>query len=261
LQNQASNAGPDLLARAYDAIRLVKAYGPLDGPRIIGTLLSRRRTVSFKDRGRTYVIPNELSARYHLLESTQKLRRLADFVRPEDRVIVDIGAHAGLFAAFATERARGASVLCVEPDPRMSWFIAKNLAHHDKWDLASAAASDREGDATFYRARASQESSLLQSMIRSDSAPISVATVTLDELCADKSHVDVLKMDVQGAELDVLAGGTATISRVRTLLVEVTLLDTRANEVLNELSRTFGPWRVVNSVYAGADLLFERPTQ
>ena len=246
------------MSRGYDALRLFAVYGPVGAPKIIRRLLWRGGMVEFRNRGRTYVMPNELSARYHLLESIDKLRDLAAFVGPDDRVIVDVGAHAGLFAAFALEQAPEARLLCVEPDPHLAPVIARNLRMHSNWTLAQVAVTERAGDAEFHRAASSQESSLIRSMIRSTSEQVRVQTETLDALCKDFETIDVLKVDVQGAEHHVLAGAEKTIKRVRTLLIEVTLMDALAHEVLAELVAEFGPWRVVNPVYAGADLVFQR---
>jgi hypothetical protein len=60
--------------------------------------------------------------------------------------------------------------------------------------------------------------------------------VTLDDLCEDIEHIDVLKVDIQGAEHLLLAGGRRTIARVRTLLIEVSLVDPNPHRVLEELS-------------------------
>jgi len=249
-----------LVTHGYDAMRLVSMYGPAGAARIVRALLRGGGAIEFQNRGRTYVMPNGLSTRYHLLESIEKLRGLAEHVRPLDRVIVDVGAHAGLFTAFALERAPDASALMVEPEVAMEPIIQRNLAHHTEWRLVQAAVSGAAGEATFYRAASSQESSLIPTTIRSSMESMTVPTVTLDELCRDFEQVDVLKVDVQGAEHFVLSGARETIPRVRTLLIEVSLIDSQPHRVLEELVVAFGPWRVINPVYAGADLLFERAT-
>jgi FkbM family methyltransferase len=220
----------------------------------------RRGEVRFSQQGRSYVVPNELSTRYHLLESIPKLRRLSRYVRPQDGVIVDIGAHSGLFSAFALERAPNARAICVEPLHAMAPFIRRNLAGLGRWTLVSAAISDHAGGATFHAAKSSQESSLISGTIRSPSHKTAVETMTLDELCRDLVQIDVMKIDVQGAEHLVLSGGRSTLPRVRTLLIEVSLADPEPHHVLSELEREFGTWEFVNAVHAGADLLFERET-
>jgi FkbM family methyltransferase len=247
-----------LVTHGYDAIRLISMYGPVGGARIVRALLRHGGTVEFQNRGRDYVMPNGLSTRYHLLESIEKLRRLAEYVRPDDRVVVDVGAHSGLFTAFALERAPEAFALAIEPEVDMEPIIRRNLMDYTDWRLVQAAISAAAGEETFYRAASSQESSLIPTTIRSATVPTTVSTMTLDEICQDFGHVDVLKVDVQGAEHLVLSGARETIPRVRTLLIEVSFMDPEPHRVLEELVADFGAWRVINPVYAGADLLFER---
>ena len=245
-------------SHAYDATRFIATYGPRQAITIMWALIGSGAVVEFSNRGRTYVMPNGMSTRYHLLESVEKLRRLSEFVRPNDRVVVDVGAHSGLFSAFSLERAAGAKVLCVEPQTAMAPFIKRNLAPYSNWDLVTAAVSDAPGTSRFYNASSSQESSLVPSTIRSEIQETDVETVTLDQVCAKFEQIDVLKVDVQGAEHLVLKGGQSTIPRVRTLLIEVSLADPQPHDVLRDLVDDFGPWQLVNAVYAGADLAFER---
>ncbi len=247
-----------LASRVHDLARLTSMYGVLQTARIVRTLLSSEPVVQFAQAGRTYVMPNGLSTRYHLLESIAKLRRLSEFVRPDDRVVVDIGAHSGLFATFALERVPNATAICVEPLVEMRPVIARNLKPFSSWQVITAAISSESGVATFYRAASSQESSLIPSTIRSETEETTVESVTLDDVCRDLDRIDVLKIDVQGAEHLVLRGGTETLPRVRTLLIEVSLVDPEPHVVLADLEREFGRGQFVNPVYAGADLAFER---
>jgi len=245
-------------SHAYDVLRLAASYGPWQAIRLAGSLLGNDPALTFNQGGRSYVMANGLSARYHLLESIAKLRRLSEYVRVDDRVIVDVGAHSGLFAAFALERAPNAKAICIEPLVEMVPLIERNMSPFSRWDVVNAALSDQTGDATFYRAKSSQESSLVSSTIRSESHATTVKSLTLDHVCRDLERIDVMKIDVQGAEHLVLRGGAGTIPRVRTLLIEVSLADPEPHVVLADLLREFGPWRFINPVYGGADLLFER---
>jgi len=245
-------------SHAVDVLRLAAAYGPWQAFRIVRSLLGTGPVVTFSQRGRSYVIPNGFSARHHILESIPKLRRLSEFVRRDDTVVVDIGAHSGLFTTFALERAPLARAICVEPLAEMTPMIQRNLSPFPRWELVTAAVSDVAGRVTFYRAKSSQESSLVPETIRSESKATIVETVTLDQVCDGLDHIDVMKIDVQGAEHLVLGGGALTIPRVRTLLIEVSLVDPEPHIVLTNLLREFGRWRFVHPVYGGADLAFER---
>ncbi|MFN7976412.1 MAG: FkbM family methyltransferase [Acidobacteriota bacterium] len=47
-----------------------------------------------------------------------------------------------------------------------------------------------------------------------------VEATTLDELCRDLARISMLKLDVEGAELDALRGAGRTLSRTRAVVVE-----------------------------------------
>ena len=82
-----------------------------------------RPAVRFVDRGRRYWMVNDQAVIYHLVNSIQPIRRLADFVAPAHTEIVDVGAHSGLFAAFASDRAPAARITVIEPDPNLAPVI------------------------------------------------------------------------------------------------------------------------------------------
>ena len=50
-----------------------------------------------------------------------------------------------------------------------------------------------------------------------------VNTITLDKFCEEKKikHIDILKIDVDGSELEVLLGGDKMLNMVKIILVEV----------------------------------------
>ncbi len=65
----------------------------------------------------------------------------------------------------------------------------------------------------------------------------------LDDVLVDNDFVDLLKVDVEGSELDVLQGGIEVLRRTRYLLIEIGLgRDTRGNNLeLMSLVRDAAP--------------------
>jgi hypothetical protein len=61
-----------------------------------------------------------------------------------------------------------------------------------------------------------------------DGTPREVAVVTVDEMCAERGMRGpfVMKVDVQGAELTVLAGARETLRKTEAVLLEVSLFGT-----------------------------------
>jgi FkbM family methyltransferase len=252
----------NMTRRAKALLSLADSVGWRQAMSVSWQLAREQGPIRFKDRGRDYFLVRDRSVPYHLSESTAKLRRLAEYVRPDDTVIVDVGAHSGLFAAFAKERAPTAQLICIEADASLRPVIDANLAAYDNWSVVVGAATADRGVVSLYRSASStQTSSIFPDAVRAfgtEMTEMEVPSVRLDDACSDVDHVDVLKIDVQGAEELVLAGGERTLQTTRTVLVEVSFLDPDPRAVLTRLEAEFGRWRMVNALAASADLVFER---
>jgi FkbM family methyltransferase len=251
------------LQRVTELIRVIGRFGIRPALAIV----AKRPTIVFSHLGRRYEMLGDGSASYHLLNSIDKVRELAMAVSPADRTILDVGAHSGLFSAFAAERAPAARVVAVDADPIATPVIARNLAPHGNATILSLAVGAKPGTADFYRnSLSTQTSSLLRSAVRpfaseSSIEVLPVTVTTLDELWRNELDcvpIDVLKVDVQGAEGAVLAGGQAALASVRTLVIEVSVLAPDAGEILTRLAAEFGVPEIVGFVAGGADLKYVR---
>jgi FkbM family methyltransferase len=156
------------------------------------------------------------------------LRLAAEVVRPGDTVW-DVGANMGLFS-FASAVAAGPAgrVLALEPDTDLAGLLRRSAAGntgHAPVEVLPAAVSDELSVARFHVARRNRATSHLAGFgtvmaggVRSTQL---VPTVTLDWLAARFPLPDVLKVDVEGAELTVLAGGTRVLAHCPTVICEV----------------------------------------
>jgi FkbM family methyltransferase len=152
------------------------------------------------------------------------LRLAAEVVRPGDTVW-DIGANMGLFSVAAAVVAGPAGrVLAVEPDTDLVGLLRRSAAGAGRrapLEILPAAVSDELSVARFHIARRNRATSHLAGfgteMAGGVRATRVVPTVTLDWLAERFPVPDVLKVDVEGAELAVLAGGTAVLGRPRVI--------------------------------------------
>ncbi len=62
---------------------------------------------------------------------------------------------------------------------------------------------------------------------KAENQPIKVSCTTLDDFCNDNhvEAIDLLKIDVQGAEVSVLKGGKNILNSVKAIIVEISLYD------------------------------------
>ncbi|WP_334163956.1 FkbM family methyltransferase [Phenylobacterium sp.] len=142
----------------------------------------------------------------------------ARFVEKDD-VVWDIGANVGIFGAAAA--GRGGRVMAVEPDPFLANCLLRTRAANPfDFEVLAAAVSDKPGVAPLEIASGGRASNSLSTyagkrgQFGKSVGRVLVPTVTLDSLL-EFSRPAVVKIDVEGAELDVLAGATRVLKEVR----------------------------------------------
>ncbi|HMG35931.1 MAG TPA: FkbM family methyltransferase [Blastocatellia bacterium] len=138
-------------------------------------------------------------------------KALAGLLRP-GMVFYDIGANAGFFTVLAAKLvADRGRVISFEPLPENAESVRaqieiNNLVH---CELITAAVSDRRGTSFFVFGENNSQSQLSEDGIdpfSGDKTEFRVETVKLDEFIESHPRPDVIKIDVEGAETEVLAG-------------------------------------------------------
>ena len=142
---------------------------------------------------------------------------------------VDVGAHMGYFSLKAAAVVgQSGRVIAIEPHPEMFHTLRGNIIASGATTVVAepTACSDSESTLELFSAAAANTgtSSLSQknaSFYGEGGASYFVAAQQLDTIIrrANLSRVDVLKIDVEGAELQVLKGGQETIARYRPVLI------------------------------------------
>ena len=154
-------------------------------------------------------------------EVSATLRR----VLPRGATFIDIGANIGWFSLLgALIVGPSGHVVAVEPNPRNVALLRESVKDNgfENIDILPVALAERPGVAALETDGSNGR------VIPIDGPPpetveasFVVATYPLDELLNDvgTSRVDVMKIDVEGAEPLVLLGATKTISQNRPLLI------------------------------------------
>jgi FkbM family methyltransferase len=148
--------------------------------------------------------------------------------------IVDVGAAWGDFTRMATRLMPGTTVLLMEPLVEYDASLRRLLTEIPKTHLVQAAAADYVGQMTINVHGDLVGSSLMHEWdepAEVNGKPRDVAVTTIDAEMAKLGHPENvwLKIDVQGAELKVLAGAEETLRRTALLVVETTLFNTFAD--------------------------------
>lgn len=175
----------------------------------------------------------ELLTKRHEIETRRQLTRL---MRP-GMVILDVGAHVGYYTRlFAVGTGDSGRVIAFEPHPRTHRTLQDNLRRLDNVTALQVAVAESAGQAELYDYLMMSASGSLhydeamaalqrEQMGESDVAPrrqdgfemqkYRVATAAIDQCLAEMNikQVDLVKMDIEGAEMGALRGMRQTIAR------------------------------------------------
>jgi FkbM family methyltransferase len=196
--------------------------------------------------------------RQSLRGAIQHARRLG--VRP--RSIIDVGAAYGtpeLYEVFADARH-----VLVEPLDNYRPYLDAVVARYPHTEYVIAAATSRPGPVTIHVHADLVGSSMYLEPEDSpglNDVPRSVPGITLDELCVERSVLGpyLIKVDVQGAELDVLAGASHVLEETEYIVLETSLFGfyrdgAQLYEVINFMYKSgFAPYDLVGHSYRPLD--------
>jgi FkbM family methyltransferase len=138
-------------------------------------------------------------------------------------IVIDAGANVGAYTVLFAQWTGGAGhVYAFEPDPvaaaGLRAHVELNDVAHQVTIIPSAISDGHDTRLRFSVCASSGVSRLAPDDERSGTA-VDVDAVSLDRFCADRGVVpNVIKIDVEGAELNALRGARATIAAARPAL-------------------------------------------
>ncbi|NBW75185.1 MAG: FkbM family methyltransferase [Sphingomonadaceae bacterium] len=146
---------------------------------------------------------------YNGLHEPEEMAFVLHALRAGD-LFVDIGANVGSYSVLAAGAA-GAEVIAAEPLPATYATLAANIRLNDLTALVDARCcglSDQPGELRFTAGL----DTMNRVALPDEAVPTEVVPVTtLDQLCGSRMP-SVIKIDVEGHELAVLAGGAAVLA-------------------------------------------------
>jgi len=144
-----------------------------------------------------------------LLQQKQLLKGKAN-------TIFDLGANYGSVTIEYKKIFPDASVYAFEPFPDIFKSLKETMSVMKGVYVFDKAVADKTGTRTFYVNEnadtnslfKSQETGMSSDQMARNKSSIEVKTISLDEFCEEKNiqFIDILKMDIQGGELDALKG-------------------------------------------------------
>ena len=151
-------------------------------------------------------------------------RKLLDSIKPGFNFI-DVGAHIGRYS-FPIAKLLGENglVIAIEPDSRVFKALTKGIELNDLRNVIALniALGHRDGEAALCQKYVTATSSIIE--YERCERIVKVSMRSLDSLITELkiSHIDVIKIDAEGAEVQILKGAINTIVRSKPyIIVEV----------------------------------------
>lgn len=149
--------------------------------------------------------------------SKKEEEEFINYFLKEGDVIIDCGAHLGTLSIVASKKVgQKGTVIALEPHPRTFSYLARNSKDNrcENITCINKAISDKEGKAFMTDSYVSDMNHI------GDDGNIVVLTTTLDAIARDLEKIDLIKLDVEGYELQALKGGEETLKKTRAIYFE-----------------------------------------
>ena len=152
---------------------------------------------------------------------------LPSFKLSEGSIVLDLGANRGDFTLFASKQ--GALVLAFEPNQSAFKYIVSRLSEYKNIIFLNAAISNSFGLMDFYFHSDNKSDplgySIRSSLVKKEStyfkAEQKVLSLGIAELLKALPKVNCLKVDIEGAELDIWPTVMQNFEKIEFLLMEI----------------------------------------
>ena len=144
-------------------------------------------------------------------------------------IIFDVGANIGQTAVVMRTNFSLASIYCFEPFSKSYQLLLENVACDQKTKAYQLALGSKHGFSKISITEDSVANSLLHIIHNACSEYENVEVETIDRILDKErlSHIDLLKTDAEGYDLEVLKGATKALEdkKVRFIFTEATIRD------------------------------------
>lgn len=154
--------------------------------------------------------------------------KLSKFLSGKDLTIIDLGANEGFYTLKAKEMSPKAKIIAVEPNPSAFKILRRNIETNklNNVILLNKAVTSKNRKIPFEIVKGQTSIGGLKVYKkyrkRGELKKIIVDSITLERLC--KAHkvkqIDLLKMDVEGSELDIVRSSRNILNNVKKAVIE-----------------------------------------
>jgi len=201
-------------------------FGPWTGSRMLRRLHSTLRFVDVSPAGSPYPLRVRPGTSDVVAFQEVFLDRDYDVDLPlEPKLAVDIGANVGYTAVFLAQRHPGCRVIAVEPEAANFDLLCHNTAPYANIEVIRAALWSRPCRLTLEDATA-ENYSFRFTENATGSAETAIRGMTLSTILEEhgipeEDSIDLLKIDIEGAEAEIFSERPDWLDRLQVLMIEL----------------------------------------
>ena len=158
----------------------------------------------------------------------KKIAKVLD-LQNDQGCFFDVGANVGLYTWEVSKICPHRKILAFEPDPENIKLLDQTVCESDLQNLTicKCALGDQNGDVLFFQDNltsatgcvAGKNAPWVQKYLNSSANEIRVKINALDSVVSKENNPSLIKIDVEGHEVEVLQGGRNTLTKIKPLLI------------------------------------------
>lgn len=180
----------------------------------------------------------------------------------EPRIIVDAGANIGLTSVFYANKYPRAKIIAIEPETSNFEMLLKNTGPYPNITAICAGLWNRRGELRITDSRHGNhafQTHEAEKSIAEEGANF-VQSITMTEVIenSDTSYIDLLKVDIEGAEMEVFENAWGWIGCVGVIAIEChDWIKSGCLEVVRRATRDFDfEWKRGETIYFARNAYF-----
>lgn len=209
--------------RVGKLVELTELYSFKDGSKIFFSLYKKRKFYTVKTsflKSPVYLRDNfsDKAIFQQVFTEQQYSPKLYKF--PVIKTILDGGANIGLASIFFSNKFQDAQILAIEPEASNFQMLLKNTEKLDKIKCIQAAIWNRNENIAISNPESLAASFIVQ---KTDTSTNFLKGNTIDFFKKEMGwkNIDLVKLDIEGAEKEIFEGSTEWLSGVKLLIIEL----------------------------------------
>lgn len=218
--------GASLLGRLRFLALHVSALGPTSGIWIWFKTVLLNQRFEFQITVPGLTTPITLRAGNSDLEVYKKIFIDEEYALPFDSPIlsiIDLGANTGMASLYFHRAFPNAQIVTIEPDPANFEILTRNLSGIPNVKPIRAAVWTHDGEIQLFDPGIGAWGLQVSENTTSSAPSVSVPAISLPSLLREfpSGHLDLLKIDIEGAEKEILENADSWMPSVKAVVIEL----------------------------------------